>query len=64
MGWLQTVYNRIVSVQRRNLAQDVDVTDGGKPYLKLRVQTVELLSNVDDANFLPPTDAVGPLGDD
>ena len=62
-GWLQTVYNRIVSFQGRNLAQDVDVTDGGKPYLKLRVQTIELLSNVDDANFLPPTDAVGPLGD-
>ena len=62
-GWLQTVYNRIVSFQGRNLAQDVDVTDGGKPYLKLRVQTIELLSNVDDAVFLPPTDADGPLGD-
>jgi len=52
-----------VSFQGRNLAQEVDVTDGGKPYLKLRVQTIELLSNVDDANFLPPTDAVGLLGD-
>ncbi len=62
-GWFQTVYNRIVSFQGRNLAQDVDVTDGGKPYLKLRVQTIELLSNVDEAIFLPPADAVGPLGD-
>jgi hypothetical protein len=62
-GWFQTVYNRIVSFQGRNIAEDVDVTDGGKPYLKLRVQTIELMSNVDEANFLPPTNAVGPLGD-
>ncbi len=62
LGWFQTVYNRIVPFQERNLAQDVDVTDGGKPYLKLRVETMELLSHVDDANFLPPPDAVGPLG--
>jgi hypothetical protein len=62
-SWLQTVYNRIVLFQRRNLAQDVDVTNGGKPYLKLGVQTVELLSHVDDADFVPPPDAVGLLGD-
>ncbi|HXR33898.1 MAG TPA: hypothetical protein VFB10_01710 [Candidatus Dormibacteraeota bacterium] len=62
-GWFQTVYNRIVPFQGRNLAREVDVTDGGKPYLKLRVETVELLSHVDDVDFLPPSDAVGPLGD-
>jgi hypothetical protein len=62
-GWFQTVYNRIVPFQGRNLAEEVDVTDGGKPYLKLRVETIELLSHVDDANFVPPSDAVGPLGD-
>jgi hypothetical protein len=62
-GWFQTVYNRIVSFQGRNLARDVDVTDGGKPYLKLRVQTIELISHLDDADFLAPTDAVGPLGE-
>jgi hypothetical protein len=61
--WFQTAYNRIVSFQGRNLAQEVDVTDGGKPYLKLRVETIESLSLVDDADFLPPPDAVGPLGD-
>lgn len=61
--WFQTVYNRIVPFQGRNLAQEVDVTDGGKPYLRLRVETIELLSHVDDADFLPPPDAVGPLGD-
>jgi hypothetical protein len=61
-GWFQTVYNRIEPFQGRNIAQDVDVTDGGKPYLKLRVETIEFLSHVDDATFLPPRDAVGPLG--
>jgi hypothetical protein len=62
-GWFQTVYNRIGDFQGRNIAQEVDVTDGGKPYLKLRVGTFEFLSHVDDASFLPPRDAVGPLGD-
>jgi hypothetical protein len=62
-GWFQTVYNRIMPFQGRNLARDVDVTDGGKPYLKLRVTTIELISRVDDTDFLPPPDSVGPLGD-
>src|SRR5437879_1452262 len=62
-GWFQTVYNRIEPLQGRNIAQEVDVTDGGKPYLKLHVETIEFLSHVDDASFLPPRDAVGPLGD-
>jgi len=62
-GWFQTVYNQIAQFQGRNVAREVDVTDGGKPYLKLRVQTLELISSVDDAEFTPPRDAVGPLGD-
>jgi hypothetical protein len=62
-GWFQTVYNRIAPFQGRSLAQDVEVTDGGKPYLKLRVDTFELISHVDDADFVPPPAAVGPLGD-
>lgn len=61
-GWFQTVYNRIVTFQNRNVAQDVDVTNGGKPYLKLRVQTLELIPHGGDADFLPPSNAVGPLG--
>ena len=61
-GWFQTAYNRIVLFQGRNLAQDVDVTDGGKPFLKLRVKTLELLSQIDEATFSQPSDAVGPIG--
>jgi hypothetical protein len=62
-GWFQTVYNQIFLFQGRNLAREVDVTDGGKPYLKLRVEKIELLSPVDEANFVPPASAVGPVGD-
>lgn len=61
-GWNQTTYNKIISFQGRNVALDVDVTDGGKPYLRLHVETIESLSNVNDADFSPPPDAVGPLG--
>lgn len=61
-GWFQTAYNRIVSFQGRNVAQDVDVTDGGKPYLKLHVKTIELVSHINEADFAPPQDAVGPIG--
>jgi hypothetical protein len=57
-GWFQTVYNQILPFQGRNLAREVDVTDGGKPYLKLRVERAELISKVDDAAFIPPRDAV------
>jgi hypothetical protein len=62
-GWNQTTYNKIIWFQGRNVALDVDVTNGGKPHLKLRVETIESLSHVDDADFSPPPDAVGPLGD-
>jgi hypothetical protein len=62
-GWFQTVYNDILPFQGRSLAQAVEVTDGGKPYLKLLVETIELISHVDDADFVPPPTAIGPLGD-
>lgn len=61
-GWFQTAYNRIVAFQGRNVAQDVDVTDGGKPYLKLHVKTIELVSHINETDFTPPQDAVGPIG--
>lgn len=63
-GWDQTAYNRIIQFQGRDVAQDVTVTDGGKPYLKLLVKTLEGLSQSDDAMFTPANDAIGPLGTD
>lgn len=61
-GWNQTTYNKIISFQGRNIALDIDVTNAGKPDLKLRVEKIESLSHLDAADFSPPPDAVGPLG--
>jgi len=60
-GWNQTVYNRIEPFQGRNIAREVDVTDGGKRYLELRVKAIEALAHVNDADFAAPTDAIGPI---
>ncbi|MEO6829037.1 MAG: energy transducer TonB, partial [Acidobacteriaceae bacterium] len=57
-GWFQTTYNDIVTFQGRNLARDVVVTDGGKPFLKLNVKVIETISHIDEKDFVPPTDAV------
>lgn len=61
-GWNQTVYNRIEPFQGRNIAREVDVTDGGKRYLELRVKVIETLAHVNEAEFAAPTDAIGPIG--
>jgi len=61
-GWFQTAYNDIISFQGRNIARDVEVTDGGKPFLKLRVKTVEAIEHLDDTDIVPPSDATGLSG--
>jgi hypothetical protein len=61
-GWFQTVYNDTVQMEGRNIARDVEVTNGGHPFLKLRVQTLEQLSDIDDKEFTPPADAVSLSG--
>jgi hypothetical protein len=61
-GWDQTAYNDVVSFQERNLPRDVDVTHGGKPFLKLHVQTIELISQVNEKDFIPASDAVALSG--
>lgn len=57
-GWHQTVYNDLTMFQGRIVARDVEVTDGGKPYLRLRVTTLESVPSVVDAELTPRTDAV------
>ncbi|PYY16277.1 MAG: hypothetical protein DMG60_15465 [Acidobacteria bacterium] len=56
-GWFQTTYNDITSFQGRNVAREVEVTDGGKPHLKLHVTALEEIANVDDKEFMPPDEA-------
>ncbi len=57
-SWHQTTYNNIELFQGRYIARDVVVTDGGKPYLKLHVKTLEPVSGADASLFQPTADAV------
>ncbi|HLK03931.1 MAG TPA: hypothetical protein VKT53_05780 [Candidatus Acidoferrum sp.] len=61
--WHQIVYNDIETFQGRSIAREVDVTDGGKRYLELRVEKLEAIANLLDSDFLPAPGATGPLGD-
>jgi Gram-negative bacterial TonB protein C-terminal len=62
LGWDQSVYNDLVSFQGRSVARKVDVTDGGKRYLELRVEILELIPSIVETDFLPPPQASGPMG--
>jgi len=57
-GWFQTAYNEIVSFQGRNIGRNVEVTDGGKPFLQLHVKTIEAIEPIDDKDFVPPDNAI------
>lgn len=61
-GWFQTSYNDVAVFEGRNIGRDVEVTDGGHPFLKLRVKTLELISAIDQQDFTPPPDAVNQSG--
>lgn len=61
--WLQSAFNNIFQFQGRNVARQVEVTTGGKPHLKLRIHTLEVISQLDEQDFTPPTNASGPLSD-
>lgn len=56
-GWYQTTYNDLTAFSGRSIGRTVDVYDGGKPYLKLRVQHLEAVRDTTDADFTPPTEA-------
>jgi len=61
-GWDQTTYNDIAPFHGRNLAHSVNVYNGGKPYLRMSVETVEPLTTADDAQFNAPPDATSLSG--
>jgi hypothetical protein len=61
-GWFQTTYNDVAAFQGRNIGRDIEVTDGGHPFLKLQVKTLELISATDQQEFTPPPEAVNLLG--
>jgi hypothetical protein len=61
-GWNQTAYNDIISFKGRSVAQQVKVTNGGKPFLKLTVKTLEPITQLDEKDFTPPDNAVSLIG--
>ena len=61
-GWWQIAYNEIVLFQGKFVARNVEVTDGGHPFLKLRVMKLEKLDPLAESEFLPPPEAVNLSG--
>lgn len=62
-GWDETVYNEIFPFEQRYVANEVDVTHGGKPFLKIHVSKIETLQQLDSALFSPPADSPGPIAE-
>ncbi len=59
--WDQTVYDNIVNFQGRYIAHDVQVTRGGKLFLKLHVEKLASIAQIGKTDFSPPPSAV-PVG--
>lgn len=61
-GWYQTAYNDIAQIEGRNIARQVEVTNGGHRFLSIQVKTIEAISHVDEKELAPPADAVNLTG--
>ncbi len=61
-GWWQIAYNDIIYFSGHFVARNVEVTDGGRPFLKLRVTKLELLDHLDEKVFAPAEGAVNLSG--
>jgi hypothetical protein len=61
-GWFQTAYNGIGQIEGRNVARQVEVTDGGHRFLSIQVRTIEAIVHVDERELAPPADAVNLTG--
>jgi hypothetical protein len=61
-GWFQTTYNDIAILEGRAVGREVEVTDGGHPYLTLNVTTLEALSGFNASDFVPPATAINLSG--
>lgn len=57
-GWYQTTYNDLTDFQGRTIAHSVIVTDGGKPYLNIRITSLDVFSEISDDVFVAPSDAL------
>ena len=61
-GWDETTYNDFVLFQGRYVARDVQVTNGGKPFLKIHLEQVGIVSESSGSLFTPTADSPRPLG--
>ena len=59
--WHQVTYNQFELFEGIPVARQVDVTEGGKPFLKLHVDSLESIAPAEEALTKPGPDAVGPL---
>lgn len=55
---VQVLHNRILRFQDHFIAGDLKIVRSGKPVLTAHVETIELLDPVNDAELVPPADAV------
>lgn len=60
-GAYDTFYDNIIPFQGHYLARDVRVMNGGRPLVTLHVETIESLSAINAADFVPPSGAIGPI---
>ncbi len=57
-GDVDTVFNQLVLFQGRFFAKQISVADNSRPAISIQVDEVGGISNVDDAFFAPPANAV------
>jgi hypothetical protein len=57
-GPFRTTYNSIAIFQQHYIAQQIHITDSGKPMLDGKVTLLEIDEQVNDADFVPPSDAI------
>jgi Periplasmic protein TonB, links inner and outer membranes len=60
-GWDETVYNDVFLFEHRHFAHDLEVTHGGKSFLKIHLAKIETVPTLDDSLFLPPAGSPGPV---
>jgi hypothetical protein len=61
-GWFQTAYNDIAQIMGRNIARQIEVTDGGLRFLSIQVKSLEAMAHIDDKDFAPPAEAISLTG--
>lgn len=61
-GWFQTAYNDIEQIEGRNIARQVEVTNGGHRFLSIQVKNMETVAQIDEKELEPPAEAVNLTG--